>query len=263
MPQSTLDLSLSQLKAEIGEFLGFGRGTDYGDVAWSTRQENQIDSCLDSGLRMFYFPAPLPGEQSSYDWSFMRPIRQIDVPASANEVDMPDDFGGLEGDVRIIIDGGQMVPIRQTNEQVILQKRASAPDVVGKPEWCAVSTGTQVRQGAGQRSRLLLYPMTDQIYTLEYQMYILPNSLQVTKNFAMGGPVHAETIKSAVKAAAELYMDNMPGPMMAAFLDRMRASISLDRRNKGQTFGYNGDPSNLNRRYRYRNGLYSTPITYQ
>ena len=34
-------------------------------------------------------------------------------------------------------------------------------------------------------------------------------------------------------AAAELHQDNQPGPMAQLFIQRMQASISLDRRNKG------------------------------
>ncbi len=263
MPESTLSLTHQELEAEVGFFLGWGRGTNYGETAWSARQQKGITDCVESGLRMFYFPAPLPGEQSAYDWSFLRPTRDLTLPSGEQSVPMPDDFGGMEGDVRLIDSGRAAWPIKQVSEQAIYQKRFETPQQTGQPIFCAVAVGEKTGVYKGQRANLIVFPAADQEYTLQIQYYILPNSLSTTFPYSLGGATHAETIKAAMKAAAEMHQDNARGVMYDLFVERMKASISLDRRNKAQSFGYNSDPGYNRDRfgYRYLNNI-RVPITY-
>lgn len=243
MAESTLSIELTDLEAEVGQFLGWGRGANFSETAWSANKQKSISDLVKSALRSFYFPSPLPGDASSYDWSFMRPTRQVILEAAASAADLPDDFAGMEGAVRLVSSGRAACEIKQTNEQVIRQRIFEVPDRTGAPDLCAVEAIKPSGQTKGTRYRLLVYPIADQAYTLEFQYYFAPDSLSVSFPYPHGGATHAETIKAACLAKAELYQDNEPGPMAANFLDRMRASVSLDRRNKGQSFGYNGDPS--------------------
>lgn len=252
MPESTLSLSHYDLEAEVADFLGFGRGTQFGETAWSTRQQKTITECVKSGLRFFYFPTPLPGDQSPPDWSFMRPTGRVTLVSGEDSVMMPDDFGGLEGVLRLI-DSGRYGPIIiQTNEQAVSRRRDQFPDVTGQPLECAIRISKTTSLYKGQRAELLVYPEADQDYTVEFQYYFLPDSLSVSFPYALGGTTHSETIKAAVKAAAEVYQDNERGPMWEMFQDRMRASVGLDRRNKSQTVGYNSDPGYNRGQYRGR-----------
>lgn len=68
MAESTLSLKYSTLRANIGDYLRYGRTSG----SWSTAQGNQIQACLDGGLRMFYTPPPLPGEKHAHEWTFMK-----------------------------------------------------------------------------------------------------------------------------------------------------------------------------------------------
>lgn len=264
MAESSLSLTQSALEAETAFFLGWGRGPNYGDPAWSTIKQQGITDCVNSGLRMFYFPAPLPGEMSSYDWSFIRPMRTVLWASGSTSVALPDDFGGMEGDVRMIDSGRRSIPIRQTSEQTISQRYFDYPDMTGSPEYCAVRMNSTTSVYKGQRADLYLFPTADQDYTLEFQMYLNPDALSPSFPFALGGATHAETIRVACKAAAERDQNNiMQGPQYTYFIERLKASISLDRRNKGQTFGYNSDRG-YNRGRNYGNLLDNTqiPITF-
>ena len=262
MAESTLSLTHAELEADVGFYLGFGRGSNYGDTAWSTRQEQAITDSVKSGIRMFYFPTPLPGDMSSYDWSFMRPFRQLTLIDGESSVDLPDDFGGMDGDVRFVNSSRCFIPIKQTSDQNIAKLYANASDQVGQPIWCAIRQPATTSQTRGQRANLYIFPLADDDYTIEIQYYILPDSLSTSFPYALGGATHAETIKAACRATAELYQDNERGPMWAIFIDRMRASVSLDRRMKGQVFGYNSDPGYNRGRYNRYNDNYRVPITF-
>lgn len=230
--------------------MGFGRGANFGESAWTPRQTADINESVKSGLRMFYFPTPLPGDIAAYDWSFIRPTRQVTFISGDNSVALPDDFGGLEGEVRFVDSNRYCVGVKQTNENVVANWHTRFPDVTGVPQYCAIRQPSTTGVYRGQRANLYIYPVADQDYTLEFQMYLNPDCLSASFPYALGGATHAETIKAACKAAAEIYKDNERGPMYEQFIDRMRASVSLDRRNKAQTFGYNGDVGyNRNRPY--------------
>jgi len=261
MAESTLNLTYSQLKSEIGHFLGFGRGADAGETAWNTRQSRTIEDCLKSGLSMFYFPTPLPGESTSVEWSFIKPTRSFSLLSGATELELPDDFGGMDGDVRLLESGRFAIPIRQVTEQMILQKRFAVPDMTGQPLMCAVETPSKTNATRSQRSKMIFFPTADQDYTVEFQYYLQPDTLSTSFPYALGGAVHAETIKAAVKAAAEMHQDNERGTMYELFVERMKASVSLDNRNKAQYFGYNGDPSYNAGRARYVDRVQG-PATY-
>ncbi len=234
MPESTLNLTFPELEAAVGKYLGFRAGANYGEQAWSTRQQADITDCVNSGLRKFYF--------CKYDWSFMRPIRSILLESGASSAPMPDDFGGIEGQVRLIDSGKAGIAIPITNEQRIGQMFFERPDQTGQPTWCAV----RWNMAAGERSsraNLYVFPAADQAYTLSVQYYFSPDKLTTSFPYAHGGSVHAETIMAACLAAAEIYKDNQKGPMDQNFQECLDRSMDLDRRNKAQTLGYVGDPS--------------------
>ncbi len=70
MTESTLSLTRTQLREEIGHFLGYKRTTS----AWSTSQIADIDAALNKGLRQFYFPPKITPADSAHRWSFLKPI---------------------------------------------------------------------------------------------------------------------------------------------------------------------------------------------
>jgi hypothetical protein len=75
--ESTLAVSLTELRSEVGRFLGHGR--DYASIAADPKLT--VDACIHRGLRQFYFPPPLPNETKSHEWSFLSPIRSLTTQA--------------------------------------------------------------------------------------------------------------------------------------------------------------------------------------
>lgn len=262
MPEPTLSISNNELEADVGWFLGLGRGANYSETAWSTRNQLSITKAVKSGLRMFYFPAVLPGDASAYSWSFIRPMREVTLIEGESSVALPDDCGGIEGDV-MFVDSGRMVCAAViTNEQRVARLYADYPDVTGQPQYCAIRIPSTTSINKGQRSNLYVYPTADEDYTLQFQMYLNPDALSASFPYALGGTTHIETIRAACLAAAERDINNvMDGPQQRFFLERMRASVSLDRRNKAQTFGLNTDKGYNRPMYTDRSNI-RVPVTF-
>lgn len=265
MAEPTLAIPWTELQARVGTFLGWGRGSlVYNDLAWSSYQQFEIDGVIASGLRQFYYPPPMEGMTGSYDWSFLKPVWTADFPKSVSVVPMPDDFGGFEGPITILTTSQTSQPwrIEWRNEGMIREMYSRTPQMSGPPLYAAeqVIKGTTATQG--QRFQLFLFPLADQDYQLQFQYYINPDFLNGAFPFAYGGPSHAETILESCYAVAEVRQDDSSSVHAAKFQERLAASISMDRRNKPQSLGYNADRSDCRRSGRTNLHWFAPAATY-
>lgn len=74
MAEPTTSLTFTNLQAEVGYYLGYGRTTG----SWSTAQTTEVESVIQKGLRAFYDPPPV-GNSEGHDWSFLYPTTSIFV----------------------------------------------------------------------------------------------------------------------------------------------------------------------------------------
>lgn len=255
MAESTLSLSKDAVEGEIGFFLGFGRGPANGEENWDANKLRTIASLSASAQRQFYFTPPIDSNPGGYSWSFLRPVATLTFWAGAQTLELPDDFGGFEGDITVLSTTGCYWPIRLTNEGLLRAEYAKTPSVTGRPRMGAELPLKGTTLLGGQRKELMLFPTADQDYTLQAAYYLLPDALDGTRPYIYGGMQHTETVLASAKAAAELHLDDMKGPQWQNFTERLASSISIDQRNKAALIGYNGDRSDgadrLNRRWMY------------
>jgi hypothetical protein len=241
--EPTLALPLTKLERELGVYFGFGRGANFDERAWTAPQQADISECVESGLRQFYYPTAVPGEAPGYSWTFLRPYTSMAFARGAFRLLLPDDFGGMEGDLRTFgADSGSWA-IKGTDESYVRQLYEETPDEAGRPKWYAVQTVKGTSQVAGTRKQLHIFPKADQDYTLEFQYYVNPNAISPAYPYPYGGAQHAETILACCRAAAEWKKYGERGAEHAMMVERLAASISLDRRDKAQFIGVNRDPS--------------------
>lgn len=224
--------------------MGFGRGPDFNDSVWNAAQIVDIDFCVASGLRCFYFPPPVEGA-SSYEWSFLRPVATIPFPVNTSVVPLPDDFGGFEGNLTILTSGSTAQPwrIEWKNEGSIREMYSVCPTQSGPPMFAAVAPLKGTTGTAGQRFQLVMFPLADQTYTLQGTYYISPDFLSGAFPYAYGGAPHAETMLESCLAIAEQRRDDAMSVHTAKFKERLLASMSMDRRLKPQKLGLNRDRS--------------------
>lgn len=244
MAESTLSLAYNEVAAEVGSYLGFGRGVNYSDPAWSTQQQNMIDSCVKSGLRQFYFPPPVDGSGSTYDWSFLKPTATATLTVGVNTVALPDDFGGFEGVITVSPTNNQVTwPIYLYNEGQIREAYALNPIISGRPIQAALQPLKGTTGTTGQRFQLFFFPVPDMTYTIQFQYYLLADFINGTISYAYGGMAHAETILESCLAIAEQRIDGSQTVHSGQFMQRLAASIGKDRQYKAQKLGYNRDLS--------------------
>lgn len=234
--ESSLAAQFKDLKADVGFFLGLGRGADFGETAWSAKDENSIARCVKGGLRKFY--------HSGYDWSFLKPVAALTLASGANTLDLPQDYGGHEGRVSVATRNNQdWHPLDFAGIGQVQDAEARFSNTTGWPQLLATEPMKDTSLYQGQRFRLHVWPTSDQAYTLKLQYYVLPDYLDGSKPYAYGGAEHAETLLEACLSVAETLLDDQATIHAAEFQRLLAISMDLDRRKKPQLLGYNADRS--------------------
>lgn len=248
MPEPTLNLQFDDYLAEIGAFLGWGRGNrgSNTDRAWSDRKFLELKTIVQSGLRKFYFP-PVP-----YEWSFLRRRLSITLPTGATLANLPRDFGGFVGPVAVSGDDGANAQfVRVYDDAQVGFAELARPDDTGIPSMVSERIDARVGPGGPNRSVLHVFPTTDQSYDLLVVYDALPEALIDSHPYTYGGTAHAEAVKESCLAAAELQLDNLAnGPHEQMFQRLLASSIQQDRKHKAQYLGRNTDRSDDYRRTR-------------
>jgi len=157
--------------------------------------------------------------------------------------DLPDDFGGLEGDM-VCAEGSNKPNVRIIGEGKIRSLRAGATARTD-PLYAAIRPKKQTVTTTGQRFEIMFFPVPAVAKTLSYKMLVLPELLVTTTiTHPYGGAMHSETIIASCLAIAESQEDEIRGPKWQEFMDRLAASIQIDKRMiSAEFFGYNRDDS--------------------
>ena len=71
----SLEVTIDDIRDEVGRALGYGRDSDEPDVI----------ACVKRGMRQFYTPEPLQGERVGHRWSFLRSIETLNTHAPTEE----------------------------------------------------------------------------------------------------------------------------------------------------------------------------------
>lgn len=237
MAESTLSLTRTELLTALGRFMGWNRTT----ASWSASQVLDSEAILDKGLRQFYSPPILPGEATTHEWSWMKPIGSLTTVSGQLDYQLPDDFGGLCGDFTFGSDNSAATPLRLGSDERVRKLRQLQTEANTYPTWCAIvpmlSDGDEP-----QRFHLMLDHCGGE-YRLEYRYYCNPYRMTSSKPYPLGGQPHSETLRASVLAAAELELDDKKDVRWQDFIERLQASVAHDRRVNATNFGYNGDRS--------------------
>ncbi len=248
--ESNFAVTKDQIDSEIGDFAGFGVGSSRGSKTWNAQQVYRIDEARRHGLDLFYRTQEVKGPdgrtlvQAAYDWSFLKPTSELSLASGTNTITLPDDFGGIQGDIIPVSTDGTAqwrVPIMGIGD--IYRSEAQSPDQTGVPVACCVEWSKTTSAGQGQRARLRVYPTADDDYTFSVWYSILGDALTDAKPYAYGGAAHSQTIIAACKAAYEIHRDNSRGQMWAFFVERLVMSVEYDRKFKAQNLGILQDRS--------------------
>jgi hypothetical protein len=240
----SLDNEITDLKisrAYLKRRIGYSRKCGPNPETWTHKEAQEIQLILQTGLRKFYHPPVLPGEKDRHEWSFLMVRSRISIQDGVYEYDFPDDYAMIDGNVDFVSETSRYEPLRVVDEHRI-NSLLQRDDSAGRP--IMVSFVAKKLSPLGTQWKMLVYPIPDGSYTLDYKYLVNPMAGTDERELPFGGEVHAQTIIEACLAASE-ELDGQPGVHSKLFMDNMRASVAHDRSiMSSASLGYNGDPSN-------------------
>jgi hypothetical protein len=101
MAESTLTLGWSDLIAEVGDFLGYGRTSGN----WATAQTTHVESMVHSGYRLFLYHPVVP-KYPAHEWSFLYPVTTLTVNAEYNTGTIAYDHTGGANELQVTLTTG-------------------------------------------------------------------------------------------------------------------------------------------------------------
>lgn len=231
--ESTLSLRKTDYESKVGLFAGYGSDAD----AWGVKETANVRDSVESGLRRFY--------HCGYNWSFLKPFVSLTLAEGNTTVQLPDDFGGLEGRIAVSdSSSGAFRAVEFWNPGRIEQLYSESADTTGIPIAASLRPLKGTAANKGQSQELYLFPTADDDYTLRFQYFILPNFLDGTHPYAYGGAEHVEAIlESCLAVFEERYDDITGGSHAQAFMRQLEASKQMDARKRAKVIGLNTDTS--------------------
>jgi hypothetical protein len=236
----SLGLTRGYLKRLAGNQLEYGPNP----ASWTHRQEQEINTALNTGLRKFYSPMVLPGERTPYEWSFLRPIAQLTLVEDQYRYDLPADFSMLLGP--FLYAPGQNTlyqPIVIVGEHQVRQ-RLARDETSNRPTMAAIVAKTP-DAGTGTRWEVLFNCGADDEYVLSFRYQCDPHQVAADETLPYGGVPHSQTLIEAVLSVCEEQAGKR-GIHSQLFIEQLVRSIGHDRRTASpDTLGYNSDCSDL------------------
>jgi len=160
------------------------------------------------------------------------------------QYDLPDDFGGFEGDQMTYTPGqAELYPaVTVTSDRIIRKKRQHYTERC-RPRLVSYTPKTLVA-ATGQRYEAQFYPTPNAAYTLHYKYKVIPDMLSNDAHFPHGGPAVGELILQACLSVAEQRHNDEVRIHTNEFNKRLTAAISDDAESfSPDTLGYNSDNS--------------------
>jgi hypothetical protein len=160
-----LGLTRTELREEVGRFLGYGR--DY--FLYNVSEKDDVNSWIRRGLRQFYSPPPVPGGVKSHEWNFLSPSATLATVVDQVAYALPETTGSLIGDLEFSTEQGKPA-VQVLNAQRFEVVKSTNPTRKGRPSYAAVrpATGSDIAPDVPFSWSMDLWPTPDAVYTLKY-----------------------------------------------------------------------------------------------
>ena len=222
------------LQQEVGLYLIENSNPD----TFTTSEDKSIDSIIQRGLKQFYFPPTMEGQNRPHKWSFLCPTTSIPLGDGTFRYTLPEDFGQILGEFTWPADssseGTSRIPIIQVER--LLQILAAEP-ATGSPKWAAVRP-IAAELISSQKWEVLFYPQPDasvNSVNLSYKYLKVPAAMSGENLYPAGGDIHAETLLASCLSIAEIQKAGQMGAYSQLFMSRLSSSVQLDAQAMGIT----------------------------
>ena len=194
---ASLQITYDDLRRYVGRFIGATRTPS----ALTGADSTDVEDCLESGLRNFYWPE-IGGTEDRFCWSFLRREGTLSLLPEKQSYGLPEDFSRMITKLNYGKGLGKS-PIGVVSEGEI----AALTAVDGKSadaQYCVIRA-TSAEQSENSRTlyQAHLYPIPISSEDVTFTYSFEPPSVDSDNIHPLGGAMHAETIKEACLSSAE------------------------------------------------------------
>lgn len=237
----TLAVCYDDLKKLVARFLGY-------DTAHLTEaQTDEVDDCIQSGIRNYYYPSNIEGVDPNFEWSFIRQSGSLTTEAGVAEYTLPDGFGRIAGQLTYdIVRHGPVggIPVIPYGDIKVMLERN--PALRNTPRFAA-TISLQSFGSRGQEKKIVFFPTPDREYDIGFVCDADTGKIDpVNRPFPLGGAMHAELIRESCLASAEQLVNDEVGQHTQKFASLLASIVAKDRKSGAQSFGRVGDPDAFN-----------------
>lgn len=234
------------LSRMVGRHIGAGPNPS----AWSHGQEQMIAEALRRAKRKVYNPPLVMGEKYPHDWSFLRPIGSVQTVAGTYAYELPEDFAQMYGPLTHSTSGSTLYPAINFVGEHIIRQLLQRQESSARPDRAAVRVKPK-GDTTSTKYELLLWPVPDDSYTIEYRYRVNPDTSQADSLPALvssmdlhGGDRYSEMFLEAAFLAADEIMGVKRSVHEERFMRAVMSAVGSDRLTSApDSMGYNGDPS--------------------
>lgn len=250
--------NVAWLSRMIGRHIGAGPNPK----VWTHQQEQMIAEIIRRARRRVYNPPVLPGELKSHDWYWARPTGRLTTESGVWAYDMPADYVQLYGPVHYegggdvtdsdgntVATGTVLYKALQVRGEAQLMQLLQRQDASTRPTICAVRP-KKFNKAQGTRYEMLVWPVPDARYTLNFRYRINPDTSTANSLPAMveeldlhGGDRYSELYLEAAMLDADYMMGKKRSEHEERFMRAVQTAVAQDRASHAsQNLGPNRDP---------------------
>lgn len=256
MAVPNIQVTFTEARSTVAHYLGYmpRDGDVTADIDASELVD--VDTACNNGFRLACYPPILEKEDEMHEWTFLVRHQELAInmgyyySASQATVLIQPPIHDFEGVIRrAVLRGGsdnnpltKWIKLRVVSEGQLEQLVAQNPQEVGTPRYiCPVklqesSPDVYEYQDSGQQYRLRLWPgpevPTSETFTLYLDYPIAPTLWSSTDIYPPGGPKHGRMFLQACLAEAELIKNDGHRVHYERFLEYLKHSVGIDRREK-------------------------------
>jgi len=172
---------------------------------------------------------------------------------------LPDNFGHMIGLVTFGTDESYLPGVRTSDQAIRTRRQFSIGE--SAPSEFAVRFGTTAGV-TGQRADLMVWPVPDEVYNATFRHAALPDKLDETNVYPLGGESVSELYMKACLAEAEFEANRARGQAEKDFKDALADAVAFHRNNEADTVGVlPSAEGTYPQPYDYRHGV-NTQATY-
>jgi len=171
------DPSLLTSRGQILKRIGIHIGAGPNSKVWTASQNAKIKEIYKEGMRLACNPPPIPGMKYPHQWGWLTPLATISTVANQSAYELPADFAYMDGPLTLAPSDYMLYPPVEILGEFQVRNLLQESQASSRPTKAAIRVKAPLDDNDATRYELILWPLPDDVYQLQYRYRINPEVL--------------------------------------------------------------------------------------